>query len=99
MRLQAMVENALKSSWQENLNNAFDAQERFMLPGRDHGGDPKFVKKIDRRADELLKKQDKRRKKKASLAKEADESSLASPPPPSPSDQEDKSQTKIQFWK
>lgn len=58
LRLQAMVENALKSSWKENLENAYQAQERFMLPGRDHGKDPKFVRKIDRRVNEVLKKQD-----------------------------------------
>ena len=98
MRLQAMVENALKSSWQENLSNAFDAQERFMLPGRDHGGDPKFLKKIDKKADEMLKKQTKRQKKKEALAKEREESFYTVPPALEESRQQEEGKTKIQFW-
>lgn len=98
MRLKAMVENALKSSWQENLSNAFDAQERFMLPGRDHGGDPKFLKKIDKRADEMLKKQTKRQKKKEALAKEREESFYEVSLEEQGSPPQEEGKTKIQFW-
>mmetsp|Transcript_54095 Transcript_54095/g.131298 ORF Transcript_54095/g.131298 Transcript_54095/m.131298 type:complete len:207 (-) Transcript_54095:79-699(-) len=38
-RLQAMIENAQQSSFQENIANATFAQERFMLPGRYHPDD------------------------------------------------------------
>ena len=69
-RLQAMVENALQSTWKENLDNAFDAQERFMLPGRfnnnnknQQGEDqPKFAQKIEQRCEELWKQQEKRQR-------------------------------------
>jgi hypothetical protein len=60
MHLEAMVENVLKSSWKQNLDNAFQAHERFMLPGRDHGQDPAFLHKIDKHTDELWKKQEKK---------------------------------------
>lgn len=86
MRLRAMVENALKSSWKENLENAFHAQERFMLPGRDHGKDPNFVRKIDKRADQLMKRQNAKRGKKN---KEEDEAAA----------DENSSETRIEFWK
>lgn len=112
LRLQAMVENALKSSWRENLDNAFDAQTRFMLPGRDHGNDPEFLQKIDQRVAEKLKKQEKkaaRRKKKeekkALLAKLAKENGQDEPPSydqiddVNDDDEEGKGHNKIQFWK
>ena len=63
-QLAAMVENAKKSSWQENLHNAADAQHRFMLPGRDvdDGNDtPEYVKNIDKRSEEILSKEKERR--------------------------------------
>ena len=85
MRLQAMVENALKSSWKENLDNAFQAQERFMMPGRDHGKDPKFVRKINRRVDQLMKQQNKEEGHDRN-----DEEGKGS---------ESKQEDKIQFWK
>ncbi|CAB9514150.1 expressed unknown protein [Seminavis robusta] len=85
LRLRAMVENALNSTSRENLDNAFHAQERFMLPGRDHGGDPKFVTKIDRRCDELMKQQ----QSKTQLQQDGEDSE---------GDLE-KHQNKIQFWK
>ena len=55
-RLQAMIENAQKSTWQENLDNAMKAQERFMLPNRTHET-PAFVEKIDRRSREIVREQ------------------------------------------
>lgn len=85
IRLEAMVENALKSTRQENLDNAFHAHERFMLPGRDHGQDPLFLQKIEKRCDELMRKQEKRRKKK----KRTLEQDMIS----------EESEDKIQFWK
>mmetsp|Transcript_24821 Transcript_24821/g.53554 ORF Transcript_24821/g.53554 Transcript_24821/m.53554 type:complete len:158 (+) Transcript_24821:200-673(+) len=57
-QLAAMLENAKKSSWQENLRNANDAQQRFMLPGRDvdEGRDaPEYVRRIDERSGEILR--------------------------------------------
>ena len=94
MRLEAMVENALKSSWKENLDNAFQAHERFMLPGRDHGQDPAFLLEIDKRADELWKKQEKKRRKRKKTSsleeeEEEEEEELAG----------NNIEDKIQFWK
>lgn len=37
-QLVAMLENAKSSSWQQNLRNAADAQDRFMLPGQELTG-------------------------------------------------------------
>ncbi len=65
-QLAAMVENAKSSSWQDNLRNASDAQQRFMLPGRDieDGTDtPEYVKRIDERSQEILRKDIERREK------------------------------------
>lgn len=84
-----MVENAQKSTWKENLNNAFDAQERFMLPGRNHGTDPKFVQKIDQRCDELLKQQEKREKRRKEQHENATDDER----------KEEQHQDTIQFWK
>jgi hypothetical protein len=85
LRLRAMVEIALQSTWKENLNNAFHAQERFMLPRRNHGTDPKFVQKIDQRCDELMKQQEKREKRR----KEQHELRLL----------DDQKEDTTQFWK
>mmetsp|Transcript_31835 Transcript_31835/g.46947 ORF Transcript_31835/g.46947 Transcript_31835/m.46947 type:complete len:130 (-) Transcript_31835:186-575(-) len=52
----AMIENARDSSWQENLSNAMQAQERFMLPGR-KTRTPEFVHKIKQRSDDIMEKQ------------------------------------------
>jgi hypothetical protein len=86
LRLQAMVENALKSSWKENLDNAYQAQERFMLPGRDHGKDPQFLRKIDRRVKELMNKQKCREEKNHETVKEAER-------------EHEMKEDKIQYWK
>jgi hypothetical protein len=72
-RLEAMVENALKSSWRENLNNAFQAQERFMLPGKEHGKDPKFIRRIDRRCDELMHRQQELQKRRKEVEKQGEQ--------------------------
>jgi len=96
-RLQAMVENALNSTWQQNLDNAFQAQERFMLPGRHEGqAQPKFVDQIDRRAEELLKKQEKRHARKLLRQQqqlEQQEAKLYAEP------KEEKQQETTRFWK
>lgn len=55
-RLIAMLENAKQSSWKENLENAVDAQEQFMLPGRQRDV-PDFMSRIDERSQEILKNQ------------------------------------------
>jgi hypothetical protein len=60
-RLRAMVENAQQSSFQENLENAVQAQEQFMLPGRSRER-PEFIEKINRRADEIMKEQEQQKK-------------------------------------
>jgi hypothetical protein len=65
-QLAAMVENAKSSSWQENLHNASDAQQRFMLPGRDIDNDvdtPEYVKRIDERSQEILREDIERRER------------------------------------
>ncbi|KAL7455671.1 hypothetical protein ACHAWC_007202 [Mediolabrus comicus] len=65
-QLAAMLENAKNSSWQDNLRNAADAQQRFMLPGRDidNGQDkPAYIKRIVDRSEEILQ-EDKARKEK-----------------------------------
>ena len=49
--VRAMVENARSSSWKENLDNAFEAHERFMLGSK--AGEPKFMEKIISRSEEL----------------------------------------------
>lgn len=56
LRFQAMVENAQSSDWTDNLKNAFEAQARFMLPGRHHRP-PDFLEKIEQRADDLQQAQ------------------------------------------
>lgn len=58
-RLRAMIENAQESSWQENLDNAATAQERFMLPGRQsyHDAKPDFMAMIDKRSLEIMENQ------------------------------------------
>ena len=53
-RLIAMLENAKESSWQENVNNAVDAHEQFMLPGRNRK-EPKFMDRIEQRSMEILR--------------------------------------------
>ena len=57
-QLAAMIENAKRSSWRENLRNAADAHERFMIPVRDadEGREPpEYVKRINERSKEILK--------------------------------------------
>ncbi|KAI2501244.1 hypothetical protein MHU86_13188 [Fragilaria crotonensis] len=51
----AMVENAKNSSWRENLDNAFEAQEHFMLGSADRQ-EPKFLTSIRERRDMMAKK-------------------------------------------
>jgi hypothetical protein len=53
-RLIAMLENAKESSWRENVENAIDAQEQFMLPGRGRK-EPKFMDSIEQRSVEILR--------------------------------------------
>jgi ribosomal protein L37AE/L43A len=50
----AMLENAKQSSWQENLDNAFEAQEHFML-GSKGRSEPKFLNKIKEHGAEMGK--------------------------------------------
>jgi hypothetical protein len=71
-RLIAMLENAQESSWHQNLENAVDAQEQFMLPNAQREV-PDFMSKIDHRSKEILKKQhakiDKERGRKETTTK------------------------------
>lgn len=53
-RLQAMIENAQQSTRQENLDNALQAQERFMLP-RQEAKVPDFMIRIDSRSKEIMR--------------------------------------------
>lgn len=67
-QLAAMLENAKNSSWRDNLRNASDAQQRFMLPGHrdvDDGTNdlPEYVKKIDERSRTILRNDRERRER------------------------------------
>jgi hypothetical protein len=65
-QVQAMIENARNSSWRQNLENAVDAQERFVLPNRQHVKDvPEYVQRIDERSKEILTVQQERNDKEA----------------------------------
>lgn len=72
-QLRAMLENARKSTWRENLENAADAHGRFMLPGRQgggrgksgDGGTPEYVRRIEERSEEILRREDDERRRKA----------------------------------
>lgn len=68
-----MLETAKSSSWQENLRNAADAQERFMIPGNDadNGRDtPDYIKKIDKRSSEILQEERDNRNKEIANQKD-----------------------------
>jgi hypothetical protein len=56
-RLRAMIENAQQSTWQENLDNALVAQEKFMLGSERGEKAPEFMKKIEARSQELMQQQ------------------------------------------
>ena len=60
-----MIENARNSTWRENLENAVDAHERFVLPNRSHDGGsvPEYVKRIDERSREMMVEDEERREK------------------------------------
>ena len=62
-QLAAMLENAKNSTWQENLHNARDAQDRFMLAQNEDGGNgtPEYVKIIHDRRQEMLRDEGRRR--------------------------------------
>lgn len=68
-QLKAMVENAKKSSWKENLENAVDAHSRFMLPGIAGKGEntPEYVKKIDERSEEIMREQEEKQEQERRL--------------------------------
>ena len=59
-RVRAMIENAKESDWKQNLSNAIEAQHQFMLPAESKRSmdKPDFIKKIDRRTDEMMKLQE-----------------------------------------
>ena len=59
-RVRAMIENAKESDWKQNLSNAIEAQHQFMLPAESKRSmdKPEFIKKIDRRTDEMMKLQE-----------------------------------------
>ncbi len=71
-RLIAMLENAKESSWQENVENAIDAQEQFMLPGRNRK-EPKFMDKIERRSMEILHNQHEKLDEEESIKRKKEE--------------------------
>jgi len=85
-RVRAMVEHAQASSWEENLQTAARAQERFMLPGRfGREESSEFVRKIDRRAERIMINDRRRRQEEEERQKQEKQSS--------------KEATTIQFWK
>jgi hypothetical protein len=67
-RLRAMIENAQQSTWQENLDNALVAQEKFMLGNERGEREPEFMKKIEARSQELM--QQAKQKRQLDLEKE-----------------------------
>lgn len=69
-QLQAMIENAHNSTWQENLDNAMQAQKRFMLPNRRHS-EPAFLKKIEQRSREILEEEEKKTRLEQEAQKES----------------------------
>ena len=69
-RLQAMIENAQKASWQENLNTALVAQEKFMLGNERGEKNPSFMKEIDRRSHQLMKEQQEKLQQERKQAEE-----------------------------
>mmetsp|Transcript_2065 Transcript_2065/g.3255 ORF Transcript_2065/g.3255 Transcript_2065/m.3255 type:complete len:137 (+) Transcript_2065:39-449(+) len=62
-RLRAMIENAQNSSFEENMSNALQAHERFMLPNHRHDESIPLVKKIDQRSRELLQQDHEKQEK------------------------------------
>lgn len=68
-QLQAMIENAHNSTWQENLDNAMQAQKRFMLPNRRHS-EPAFLRKIDERSREILREEEQKTREEKEARKE-----------------------------
>lgn len=69
--VRAMIENAKESSWQENLANALDAHERFVLPGQQGQAQPEFVDKIVERSDRMIEEQRHRQREKERKRQEA----------------------------
>lgn len=69
--MRAMIENAKESSWQENLANALDAHERFVLPGQQGQAQPEFVDKIVERSDRMIEEQRHRQREKERKRQEA----------------------------
>lgn len=59
--LAAMLENARESSWRQNLENAADAQGRFMVPGREPAEAPAYVRRIEERSEEILRRDEERK--------------------------------------
>ena len=82
-RFIAMLENAKESSWRENVENAVNAQEQFMLPGRQLK-DPKLMDRIDRRSLEILRNQHEKIDQEEKKNRE---------------ENEEKEENKISFWK
>eukprot|EP00549_Striatella_unipunctata_P003078 CAMPEP_0118700800 /NCGR_PEP_ID=MMETSP0800-20121206/16818_1 /TAXON_ID=210618 ORGANISM="Striatella unipunctata, Strain CCMP2910" /NCGR_SAMPLE_ID=MMETSP0800 /ASSEMBLY_ACC=CAM_ASM_000638 /LENGTH=100 /DNA_ID=CAMNT_0006601493 /DNA_START=174 /DNA_END=476 /DNA_ORIENTATION=- len=50
----AMIDNATSSTPRENLSNAFDAHERFIIGDSAAQTEAKFMKKILKRKEELM---------------------------------------------
>jgi hypothetical protein len=62
-RVRAMILEAQSAtSWKENLDTIMEANERFMLPGRQREP-PKFVEKMEQRSQRILKQQQEQRRK------------------------------------
>jgi hypothetical protein len=54
--LAAMLENARNSSWRENLDNAVEAHEHFMLGSESRDYPKELVGRIRERCDDIMKK-------------------------------------------
>jgi len=60
--LRGMVQNALESSPRENLQNAMDANERFMLPGRP-AERPAFLNKVEANGRKIMEEHNSQRQR------------------------------------
>ena len=58
--ISAMIENAKSSTWRENLDNAFEAQEHFMLGSHDRQ-EPKFLKRLRERSNTMRRSEENHR--------------------------------------
>lgn len=63
--VRAMIQNAQSSTWQENLENAAMAQERFVLPGRGHSAtQEEFLQDIKQKSHAMMRENEAKKKER-----------------------------------